>query len=52
VVAEIVNSKNAKARLRILGDMWALLPDANWATITAEIAIAIGVPQLTSDHIL
>ena len=52
VIAEIVKSNTAKARLRIVGETPALLPDASCATITAEIAIAIGVAQFTSDQIL
>jgi hypothetical protein len=46
------NSKAAKELLRITGETCALLPEANCATITAEIAIAIGVAQFTSAQIL
>ena len=35
MIAEIEKSKTAKARLRIVGETPALLPEANWATITA-----------------
>ena len=52
VIAEIVNSKPAKARLRIVGETPALLPDANCEITTADIAIAIGTVQFTSLQIL
>jgi hypothetical protein len=52
VIAEIENSKTAKARLRITGEMCALLPEANCEITTADAAIAIGTVQLTSDQIL
>jgi hypothetical protein len=52
VITEIVNSKAAKARLRIVGETPALLPDANCEITTAETAIAIGTVQFTSVQIL
>ena len=52
VIAEMENSKTAKARLRITGEMCALLPEANCEITTADTAIAIGTVQLTSDQIL
>jgi hypothetical protein len=52
VIAEIVKSKTAKARLRITGETPALLPDANCEITTAETAIAIGTVQFTSLQIL
>jgi hypothetical protein len=48
----MVNSKTAKARLRIVGDTPALLPEANCEITTADTAIAIGTFQLTSLQIL
>jgi hypothetical protein len=52
VIAEIVNSKAAKARLRITGETPALLPEANCEITTADTAMAIGVDQFTSLQIL
>ena len=52
VIAEIVNSKAAKARLRITGEIPALFPEANCEITTADTAMAIGVDQFTSLQIL